>query len=243
MSTSHQTYIGSGDLWLKEVGAAAGKLKVANISKLELSFEEEVKNLRAGKGNVVVNEIRRISDVKAAVTIHSFNAKELAIALRATSSSVTGATASNETATAYKGAFIPTAKIGLSAVTVTGPGGTPTYVVNTDYEVRDSGIYIPETSTIANAATIEIDYTFATHEVVEALVNSGKEYELFFDGLNEADSGKPVVVDFYRWKPGALGSLPLFGEDFAALDLEGALLADTTKAGGTSQYFRIKMKT
>ncbi len=77
---------------------------------------------------------------------------------------------------------------------------------------------------------------------MQALTTSGKEYELYFEGLNEARSGKPVTVQAYRVKLGAAQALSLIGEDYAALEMTGKLLKDTSKSGvGVSQYFRVEI--
>jgi hypothetical protein len=78
---------------------------------------------------------------------------------------------------------------------------------------------------------------------VQALVNSGKEYELVFDGLNEARSGKRTRVRAYRVKIGALAALGLIGEEYAAMECTGKLLKDTSIVGaGISQYFKVEIE-
>jgi hypothetical protein len=79
--------------------------------------------------------------------------------------------------------------------------------------------------------------------VVQALVASGKEYELVFDGLNEARTGKRTRVTAHRVKVGALANLGLIGEEYAAAEMTGKLLKDTTKNGTTiSQYFKVEIE-
>lgn len=61
-------------------------------------------------------------------------------------------------------AFV-TGKQGISLVTVTGSGGTPTYDVNDDYEVDATlgRIYIVPGGAIADDTDILVDYTYATN--------------------------------------------------------------------------------
>jgi len=74
-------------------------------------------------------------------------------------------------------------------------------------------------------------------------MNSGDENEIVFDGLNEAQSGSPVVVDVWRAKAGAAEELALIGDEYGALTLPYALLLDTAKeAAGESGYFRVHKK-
>jgi hypothetical protein len=74
-------------------------------------------------------------------------------------------------------------------------------------------------------------------------VDSGKEYEMLFDGLNEARSGKKARVTAYRVKPGALQQLGLIGEEYAGAEVTAEVLQDSTKVGaGISKYFKIEIQ-
>jgi hypothetical protein len=89
-----------------------------------------------------------------------------------------------------------------------------------------------------------VGYTKKAGNAVEALLNSAQEYEIFFDGLNEARSGKAATIHAFRVKLGAAKDLALIGEDYAVLELEGAVLKDTSKNGTTiSQYFKAQIVT
>ena len=113
----------------------------------------------------------------------------------------------------------------------------------TDFEARAGGLYVNEGVVMAGGVPWQIDYTKAATEVVQALVTSGKEYELVFDGLNEAHSGKRTLVVAHRVKIGALQNLALIGEDYAAVEASGKLLKDTTKNGtSVSQYFKVEVE-
>lgn len=115
-------------------------------------------------------------------------------------------------------------------------------VADTDYEVRSGGIYVFSTATLAGEVWTA-GYTKAATDLVQALVSSGKEYELRFEGLNEARSGKRVLITAYRVKLGAAQNLGLIGEDYAALEMSGKLLKDTSKTGaGVSQYFKVEIE-
>ena len=58
-----------------------------------------------------------------------------------------------------------------------------------------------------------------------------------FDGVNE-NTGKRSVMDVYRWKPAPTSGLDLISDDFAEFDIEGEVLADSTKGAGLSKFFR-----
>lgn len=111
-----------------------------------------------------------------------------------------------------------------------------------DYENTPAGIRILETAAFTDGQGLTIDYTSAAADVVQALTAASKEYEIVFEGLNEARSGKAVIVTVYRGKLGAAQNIGLIGEDYGALEVTGKILKDTTKTGaGVSQYFKVAM--
>lgn len=241
------SYIGSGKVYLREIGAAAGLIEAGNCSKLTFGVTEDVKELKdyTNPGGGTQNEVRRINAVEASMTMHDLIHSNLSRVLYGASSTVASAAVTDETHTAYKGAFIPFTYLPAAspAWTVTDNAGTTTYVKDTDYEVRNGGIFILSGGSIVDASTIKVDYTKAGADVVQALVNSGKEYELVFDGLNEARSGKKTRVTAHRVRIGAAKEIGLIGADYAALEVTGKLLKDSTKNGTTiSQYFKVEIE-
>lgn len=305
---SDYSYLGSGKLYLREIGALLGFLEVGNCSALDFSVTEDVKELKdfTQPGGGTYNEVRRISAVECAFTAHDLNAANLARALYGTASAIASATVSGENNVVYPGAFTPfaflpaetptptvvpqnasaAARVNSTAYTVgqyytpatpngfyykvttagtsaaspptfgTTIGGTTTdgtatvtcagkttLVAGTDYEIRQGGLYAFADSTLAGESWT-CGYTKSAAEKMEALTSSGKEYELLFDGLNEARSGKRTRVWAYRVKAGALANLGLIGEDYAAAECTGKLLKDTSKTGaGISQYFKVEIET
>lgn len=126
---------------------------------------------------------------------------------------------------------------GTATITNVGRG---TLTVNVDYEVTAGGVRLLTGSTpfVTDGEAFIGDYTPYAASVVQALTQSGKEYEIVFEGLNEARSGKPFVVKVFRGKLGAAQNLALLGDDYAALEITGKILKDTSKTGaGISQYF------
>lgn len=242
------SYLGSGRVYLKEIGGSAGLLEVGNCSALAFSVTEETKELKdfTQPGGGTYNEVRRINAVECSITMHDMNAANLA---RALYGSATAGTAGSTTAEIHAGVkpgdFVAFNKIPTGSIVINTVDTPETLVEGTDYEVRPGGVYILPTTTkvIAGGEALDIDYAHAASDVVQALTTSGKEYEMVFAGLNEARSGKATVVKAYRVKIGALQNLGLIGEEYAALEVTGKLLKDTTKTGaGVSQYFKVDIQ-
>lgn len=117
--------------------------------------------------------------------------------------------------------------------------GKVTLVADTDYTVSAGGIALESAAAFTDGEELQVTYTKLAAHSIEALLNSAQEYEFFFDGLNEARSGKPTLVHLYRVKLGATDGLDLIGEDYYAGTQAGEVLKDTSKNGTTvSQYFK-----
>lgn len=234
------SYIGSGKIYVREFGAAAGRKEIGNVSRLALSVTEETKELidHTQPGGGTYNEVRRIQAVEATFVMHDLSPENFARALFGAATNVTASTVTDEVVTAYLDSFIPFAKIPSGSIVVTNSAGDTTYTVGTDYDVRPGGIYIPASgSTITNTQSLKVDYAYALQDRVETLINAAKDYELFFDGLNEARSGKGVTVRLHRMKIGAAREVSLVGDDHAALEVSGKVQKDTAiTTAGLSQY-------
>lgn len=238
------SYLGSGRIYLREIGASAGLIEVGNCSALNFAVNEDTIELKdfTQPGGGTYNEVRRVASVEASMTMHDLSGANLARALYGAKTTVATAAVVDEShVVAAQGDFIPTTFLPSAIGTVKVLAAT--MVENVDYEVRPSGIVIIAGGGIDPADAVLISYTKAGYDVVNALVNSGKEYEMVFDGLNEARSGKRTRISAYRVKIGAAQNLSLIGEDYAALEVTGKLLKDTTKVGaGISQYFKVEIQ-
>jgi hypothetical protein len=240
---SDYSYLGSGKIYLRDRSGSLGFTEVGNCSALAFNVTEDTIELKdfTQSGGGTYNEVKRISAVESAITMHDLSAANLARALYGTTSAVTTGTVTDESHSANKGEFVPTNFLASAITTV--KVGASTKTEGTDYEVVPGGISILASGTIADASTVLITYTKAVTDVVNALTSSGKEYEMVFSGLNEARSGKKVRVSAYRVKIGALASMGLIGEEFAAIEATGKLLKDTSKTGaGVSQYFKVEIE-
>lgn len=115
------------------------------------------------------------------------------------------------------------------------------YQQGTEYEVTPVGLRILG-GQLSEEKAIKIDYTPVPQHNLEALTEAGQEYRLVFDGLNEAQSGKPAKVKAHRFKPSPTDGLNWIGDDFAEMTIQGGLLSDSSiNAQGASRFFRVQM--
>lgn len=243
------SYIGKGEIFLGPYAGGAAMVSIGNVAELTFSHGTEKKELldytSAGGGKA--NSIERITGVTMSIKAHDVNAANLALGAFGTTSTVAAGAVTNEPHAAYKGGLVPFDFVPdlTVAPVVTNVAGTTTYVAGTDYIVTGAGIYVLSSSTIpdsvASAVNIHVDYTKKAVSVVEALVASAQEYKLVFAGLNEAQSGKQVIVTVHRFKPGAAQNISYLGDDYASLDLPGEALSDSLITGtGLSKFYKVQ---
>src|SRR5690606_27440101 len=164
------SYLGSGSILVREYGSAAPLLSLGNCSALTLSPQEDVKSLLdfTQPGGNKRNEVRRLTGVDVSYTFHDYSAENFAIGLRSSASGVTAGTAPDEDAVAYKGGYTNLAKLAATITEVTNQAGTVTYDEDTDYELRDGVLFVPEGSTIpapvGGAPNVKVTYTYAAQK-------------------------------------------------------------------------------
>lgn len=235
------SYYGVGRVFIRERGTTTAMLHVGNVSALDFGVTEDVKKQEdyttTGGGNVA--EVRRITGVEASMTLLDLDPKNLARAFYGTSANVASSSVVDESHTAYVGGFIPTNKPMDLTATITVKEGATTLTAGTDYEVSSGGITVLG-GALANGDTVLISYSALAHDVVQAMTSESKEYEMFFEGLNEAREGNTVNVHAYRVKLGATDMLSLIKNDFSSFTVKGSVLRDNTKVGtGVSKFFKM----
>ena len=246
------SFLGVGQFYVREYGANEALIEVGNCSALNLSPQEENKTLlnHTEPGGGTQNEVTRITGVELSYTFHDFNPSNLARALRAEYAGVAGGAVASEEHAAYEGGFVPFAKVPDTTATITvvdAATGSTTYDEGVDYEVRPGGIFILDGTSIpapvSGAANIDVSYSAKASTKLQALVTSDKQYELFFVGLNEAQSGKVARIHCFRVNHGVMTQLAAIGQEHGAGEINGKLLIDTTKTGtGESKYFTVELE-
>lgn len=245
MARSTHAYLGSGECKMRVVGSAAPFLAIGNASALVFGAaldQKSLKNFRKPGGGTYA-QVNRVSDVSVNLTVHDLNGENLARASGGAVSSQAAGTVTDELVVAYKGGTTPLSRPPATITTVEPAGGGAAYAVNVDYVLTPGGINVLSTGAIPNvvagAPNIQVTYTNTLQTVVQAMVNSGLEYELLFEGLNEAESDLPVIVHAYRVKFAPAQAINFIGDDFAALELTGTSLADANiVTPGISQYWK-----
>lgn len=232
-----------GQVYAKVYGSAGLALPIGNVLELGLEHDEDVKKQEdmTALGGGTHAEVRRIKEAKVTMKLADLNIVNLSRAIFGLSSAKAAGTVSDEAHVATLGGLVRLAHIQPTEVAVM-KGATPVAAAG-NFEVRPEGLYIlPEAEDLVDADAITVDYTYGAYAVIEAMTTKAVELSLTFGGLNEADGGKPVIVDIYRASQGITKKLALINKDFGALDVEGSVLLDPTKTGtGISRYYKVSM--
>lgn len=232
-----------GQVYARPYGSAAKPIPIGNVLELKLEHTEDVQKQddMTQMGGGVHAEVRRVTEIKVSLKLADLNAVNFTRAVLGTAALVVAGSIVAEAHVATLGGLIRLAHIQPTAVVV--KKGVTVIAAAGNYQVRPEGVFIlPSAAAILAADALTIDYSYGEYAAIEALTTKAVELELTFGGLNEADSGKPVVVDIFRASQGVTKSLALITKSFGALDVEGSVLMDATKTGaGISKYYKVSM--
>lgn len=132
-----------------------------------------------------------------------------------------------------------TQTVASTGITATGP----TYVAGTGYEMSPGGLYIPDGSTIVDAANLLVTYTYPAYNRIEAATATTSILEAVFEGLNEGEGNTPCLVDVWRLSMPPAADWALIGDNMADLTFAAEVMKDSTKGAGLSAYFRVQQVT
>lgn len=253
---SNLYYSGQGSLYVAKrnatTGAAEGFIAVGNVPELTLDIEVDKFEHKESESGSRLLDLTIIKEKKGKFKfkLENLSIENLAMGLFGTSATVAGgmvAVGSPEIVTIPMGAKsmrFALANPDVSTVVVKDSTGVTTYVSPADYTVdaKNGVIIIPATGAIVTAAgsaatTIKVSYTFAAYTNLEAFTSAAApERWLRFEGLNTVDNSR-VIIDLFRAQFDPLTGYSLINDDLGAVDMAGALLADSFITVG-SKFFR-----
>lgn len=240
------SYIGKGSVFLKKRGSATAKrMPIGNVSELKLAIEEDAKELLdyESPGGGTLDKVSRIKSVSGTAKTSNHDAANLALALRGTTAANAGAVIADEAhADVQLGSLVTLARLPDLTAAVTVKVGAATIAAAGNYEMTAAGVWIyPDAADILAADDILVSYTALADNLLQALVTSGDEYEILFVGLNEARSGKPMLVTAHRASFSPTKGLDLIADDFGKLELAFTVLSDSTITGtGLSRFITVR---
>lgn len=237
-----------GQIYARPYGSSISPMPIGNVLELSLEHEEDVQTQEdmTQLGGGVHAEVRRIKGIKTKMKIADLNVVNLARAVLGTAQAVDGDTVTDEPLIVTVGGLLRLKHLGPTGLTLkkgADPASATPLTSTADYEVRPEGVFV-----FQNAAELQdgdklwASYTYGDYAVIEALTAKAAELELTFGGLNEADSGNPVLVEIFRASQGVTKALALLSKGFGSLDVEGSVMQDPRRTGqGVSKYYKTSM--
>ena len=256
--TDETYFIGQGNVrWAPRISAGAlnggflpfGDVQMFAIDNSKQKIVEVEENTTGFGGTALYASVAIPIAIKLQLT--QWEMANLALATYgANSGAGAGGSVTAETSTAYNGQTTYLANIGISALTLTTAGTTPTALVEgTDYTynaqfgsytILKGSTLVPTGSGVALTAA----YTWAANNgSVSALLTQPPEIAIAYEGLNVANpAGQTfgaVKVFVNRVRLNLSKTLDMLSKKEGILELDGAILYDQTAPSGVSPYYTI----
>lgn len=229
-----------GKIYAAPYGGAAPLTPIGNVLEASTEQTEDVEKQddMTALGGGTHAEMRRVTGVKFSAKIADLNVVNLARAVLGTVTPEDSGTVADVPAVARLGGLIPLPHVNVTNLVL--KKGTDVVPALNNFDLLPEGIWVRADATgLADNDAITYSYSFGDQVVIEALTSKAPELTIRFAGLNEADSGRPVIFDLHRVSQGVTKQLTLIKKGFGSLDIEGEVLQDPTKTGvGISRYMR-----
>ena len=244
MADLRGAYLGVGRLYLEDLDEPKGLIFIGNCNSLtyEATPQDIEEQDYTTPGGGLDASVQRITAVNVNYNARHFKAANMARALYGDHSASVAGTVTGEEHKAWPGALIKLDKPGATSIVVTPSAGGTALVLDTDYVITSAGnvMFLEGGAVTAAGMDVDVDYSYPAHVTIQALVKSGKRFRMVFEGLNEARSGKPVVIEVFRvnHSPATLGFI---GDEFQGMEFTAKCEKDQSKFGtGLSQYLVIQ---
>lgn len=235
-------FLGQGAIYVGNRNAAgqpialqfAGDISSASMTP-NIDNVETKENVTGQRATVV--SIQTGVEYQLSITFRSMKPEHAAVWMQGANTVKAGATVTDEAVVANLGGFVPLQHVKVSSVVVTGAGGTPTYVADTDYKVHaDAGLLeILDGGSITDGLALLVDYDYASQHHVSANPSNADKY-IVFAGINTADNDKQTRVTIYKAKLDA-GSMDMIQNDNTGeVTISGRVLLDTLRAAGDQLF-------
>jgi len=239
--------LGRGRIYFDRFSASGqrqGWIDLGNAPDFSVTISKETLAHYSSRAGLRVKDLEVVRELASSFsfTLEEFSLKNLEIAFLGTSSAANQTSGSLSAAdfTARHDKWVSVGKRKLSNFVLKGDGGTPTYVLGTDYLVDlDEGMFMAlSTGSITDGATVEVtcDYASVTAFDISALSNPAIDGALKFVG--DPATGPKVVIECWKGKLMPSGEIGFISEDWAKFQLQFEVAKD--EAGHpSSPYFTI----
>ena len=221
--------------YIREADVAGEFRPLGLVDTGTLTFNETVDRLkdvrRSAGGSASVD--REIESGELALTMREGTPENFAIGWLAAQANVASGSVTAQPHTVNPGDYVYVGHTDISNVVVTGTGGTPTYVLNTDYTVNESGVFIVPGGAIVAATDVEIDLDYGAQDTLDLLASAAKTWEVLATAENKVQGGAPSALQLFRVRFGPTQSFAIQGgSEHGSNPITGEVLNHPTKGWG-----------
>jgi hypothetical protein len=228
-------------------GQRTGELFLGNCPTFEITpTSEDIKKYSSADrvADLIASDVLRTT-LALRIVGDEFSKENLAMVLFGDNGTLdqTGATVTAEAISGVlQGRYYALANRQVSAVTVTGPSGTPTYDVGDDYTVdATSGrIYIVEGGAIADASSIEVDYTYASISLPTVRGMNQTSVKGYLRFIGDPARGPKYECEIWRASIRADGAIGFISDEYASFTLTGDIESDAINHPSEPHYRLIR---
>lgn len=237
---------GQGALLIGDIDASNNPVALEFVGDLDsaaltpnVQREQVIENVSGS--NAVGASWLTASSYNLQLGMRSIKPEHLAKALQGTATAKTASSVTDEAHTVRLGKFSPLANTKVTSVVVTGSGGSPTYVANTDYKVHGDKGLIEWLSggTVTEGLAVLVDYSYAAQKHVGSSPNNVAK-AVVFAGINSANSDKQVRCQIHRVKFDP-GTMSLITNQGANAPISGLIELDPSKPAG-ERFFKYMLE-
>jgi len=226
-----RVYLGKRDI----DGAPLEVRSPGNVAELKLALKTDVLEHYESQSGQRTLDHRMVKQKSATVmlTIEEFTKENLALALYGTHVVGEPGTVTDEPvggATPVVGDRYFFAHPKVASVIVTDSAGTPaSLTAGTHYTVDTDFGAIQFLDTSGFTAPFKASYTYGVATEIGIFTQALPERYLRLEGINTAENNAKVLVELYRVAFDPLKEISFISDDYNKFELEGSLLADSTK--------------
>ncbi|MCP3671603.1 MAG: hypothetical protein GY814_14475 [Gammaproteobacteria bacterium] len=123
---------------------------------------EDIKELKdyTNTGGGTYNEVRRVDSVESSIAMSDYSPENMSLAVFGSTSEEAAGTETDEVIVAYGDGFNKLSKVldTITTVNSAASGGGTEYTLDTDYEVRDGGLFILSGGNISDGSDVFVTY-------------------------------------------------------------------------------------
>ena len=229
-------------------GVRTGELFLGNCPTFEVTpTSEDIKKYSSADkaADLIASDVLRTT-LALRIVGDEFSKENLAMALFGDTSTLsqTGSTVTNEgVANVLQGRYYALSKRQVSLVTVTGPSGTPVYVVDDDYKVDaiSGRIYIVEGGAITDGSDIEVDFTYGTIALPTVRGMNQTSIKGYLRFIGDPARGPKYECEIWRASVRADGAIGFISDEYSSFTLTGDIESDAVNHPNEPHYRLIKV--